>query len=54
MLVLIFKNKSDGKSCNNMSGKADEPHNEDLGKNVEAKLREEVTICEQHYGFIPR
>ena len=34
--------------------KANEPHNESMGKNyIEARLRDRVEISKQQYGFMP-
>ena len=33
--------------------KADEPHNEDMEKIIEARLRDRVEISKQQYGFMP-
>ncbi|KAI5103677.1 GTPase IMAP family member 4-like [Silurus meridionalis] len=50
VLVLIFKHKGDVQTCSNYRG-----YTMKLWERVvEARLREEVTICEQQYGFMPR
>ncbi|KAI5100663.1 Kv channel-interacting protein 1 [Silurus meridionalis] len=56
LLVPIFKNKiRDVQPCSKYRGIKLISHNMKLWKRVvEARLREEVTICEQQYGFIPR
>ena len=33
--------------------KANEPHNESMGKIIEARLRDRVEISKQQYGFMP-
>ena len=48
VLVLVFKNKGDVQSCSSYSGM------KMWERVVEAGLRDEVVICEQQYGFIPR
>ena len=38
----------------NYKDKADNPHSEDVGKSVEARLRKEVMVSGQDYCFMPR
>ncbi|TRY54571.1 hypothetical protein DNTS_001573 [Danionella cerebrum] len=55
VLVPIFKNKGDVQSCNNDRGIKLMSHTMKLWERVvEARLRREVDICEQQYGFMPR
>ncbi|KAI5086583.1 butyrophilin-like protein 3 [Silurus meridionalis] len=55
VLVPIFKHKGDVQSCSNYRGIKLISHTMKLWERVvEARLREEVTICEQQYGFMPR
>ncbi|KAK3567625.1 hypothetical protein QTP86_020275 [Hemibagrus guttatus] len=55
VLVPIFKNKDDVKSCSNYRGIKLMSHTMKLWERVvEAKLRKVVEICEQQYGFMPR
>ena len=55
MLVPIFKNKGDVQSCSNYRGIKLISHTMKLWERVvEARLRCEVTISEQQYGFVPR
>ena len=55
MLVPIFKNKEDLQSCSNYRGIKLINHTMKLWERVvEARLRHEVMISEQHYGFMPR
>ncbi|KAI5102764.1 gastrula zinc finger protein XlCGF28.1-like, partial [Silurus meridionalis] len=55
VLVLIFKHKGDVQPCSNYRGIKLISHTMKLWERVvEARLREEVTICEQQYGFLPR
>ncbi|KAI5624691.1 hypothetical protein C0J50_15497 [Silurus asotus] len=55
VLVPIFKHKGDVQSCSNYRGINLISHTMKLWERVvEARLREEVTICEQQYGFMPR
>ena len=55
VLVPIFKNKGDVQTCSNYRGIKLISHTMKLWERVvEARLREEVTICEQQYGFMPR
>ena len=55
MLVPIFKNKGDVQSCSNYRGIKLISHTMKLWERVvEARLRREVTISEQQYGFMPR
>ena len=54
VLVPIFKNKGDVQSCGNYRGIKLLSHTMKLWERVvEARLRGEVTICEQQYGFMP-
>ena len=53
--VLIFKNKGDLQSCGSYRRIKLMSHTMKLwGRVVEARLRTEVSICEQQYGFIPK
>ncbi|KAJ8375265.1 hypothetical protein SKAU_G00058450 [Synaphobranchus kaupii] len=55
VLVPIFKNKGDVQSCSNYRGIKLISHSMKLWERVvEARLREEVMISEQQYGFMPR
>ena len=55
MLVPIFKNKADVQSCSNYRGVKLISHTMKLWERVvEARLRREVIISEQQYGFMPR
>ncbi|KAK3506016.1 hypothetical protein QTP70_003118 [Hemibagrus guttatus] len=55
VLVPIFKNKGDVKSCSNYRGIKLMSHTMKLWERVvEARLRKVVGICEQQYGFMPR
>ena len=55
MLVSIFKNKGDMQSCSNYRGIKLISHIMKLWERVvEARLRREVAISEQQYGFMPR
>ncbi|KAK2902094.1 hypothetical protein Q8A73_011840 [Channa argus] len=55
VLVPIFKNKGDVQSCGNYRGIKLMSHTMKLWERVvEARLRAEVSICEQQYGFMPR
>ncbi|KAK3511381.1 hypothetical protein QTP70_005306 [Hemibagrus guttatus] len=55
MLVLIFKNKGDVQSCSNYRGIKLMSHTMKLWeREVEARLRKVLDICEQKYGFMPR
>ena len=55
MLVLIFKNKGDVQSCGNYRGINLMSHTMKLWERVvEARLREEVSICEQQCGFMAK
>ncbi|KAK2891510.1 hypothetical protein Q8A73_017175 [Channa argus] len=55
VLVPIFKNKGDAQSCGNYRGIKLMSHTMKLWERVvEARLRAEVNICEQQYGFMPR
>ncbi|KAK2921479.1 hypothetical protein Q8A73_000964 [Channa argus] len=55
VLVPIFKNKGDVQSCGNYRGIKLISHTMKLWERVvEARLRAEVSICEQQYGFMPR
>ena len=54
ILVPIFKNKGDAQSCNNYRGIKLMSHSMKLWERVvEARLRTEVDISEQQYGFMP-
>ena len=54
VLVPIFKNKGDVQSCGNYRGIKLLSHTMKVWERVvEARLRGEVTICEQQYGFMP-
>uniref|UniRef100_A0A3Q3LST9 Protein odr-4 homolog n=1 Tax=Mastacembelus armatus TaxID=205130 RepID=A0A3Q3LST9_9TELE len=54
VLVPIFKNKGDVQSCGNNRGIKLMSHTMKLWERVaEARLRSEVSICEQQYGFMP-
>ena len=53
VLVPIFKNKGDVQSCSNYRGIKLISHTMKLWERVvEARLRREVTISEQQYGFM--
>ncbi|KAF7709193.1 hypothetical protein HF521_016043 [Silurus meridionalis] len=55
VLVPFFKNKGDVQTCSNYRGIKLISHNMKLWERVvEARLREEVTICKQQYGFMTR
>ncbi|KAI5089302.1 histone H4 transcription factor [Silurus meridionalis] len=55
VLVPIFKHKGDVQTCSNYRGIKLISHTMKLWERVvEARLREEVSICEQQYGFMPR
>ena len=55
MLVLIFISKGDVQSCGNFRGIKLMTHTMKLWERVlEARLRTEVTIREQQYGFVPK
>ncbi|XP_051780043.1 uncharacterized protein LOC127526921 [Erpetoichthys calabaricus] len=55
VLVPIFKNKEDVQDCSNYRGIKLMSHSMKLWERVvEAKLRSEVMISEQQYGFMPR
>ena len=55
MLVPIFKSKGNVQSCSNYRGIKLISHTMKLWERVvEARLRHEVTISEQQYGFMPR
>ncbi|RJG15641.1 hypothetical protein D4A39_16580, partial [Alcanivorax profundi] len=55
VLVPIFKNKGDVQNCGNYRGIKLMSHTMKLWERVvEARLRGEVSICEQQYGFMPR
>ncbi|KAI5629602.1 hypothetical protein C0J50_7994 [Silurus asotus] len=55
LLVPIFKHNGDVQTCSNYRGIKLISHTMKLWERVvEAKLREEATICEQQYGFMPR
>ncbi|KAI5629399.1 hypothetical protein C0J50_2331 [Silurus asotus] len=55
VLVPIFKNNGDVQTCSNYRGIKLISHTMKLWERVvEARLREEVTICKQQYGFMPR
>lgn len=54
ILIPIFKNKGDVQNCNNYRGIKLISHSMKLWERVvEARLRSEVKICEQQYGFMP-
>ena len=54
VLVPIFKNKGDVQSCGNYRGIKLLSHTMKVWERVvEARLRGEVMICEQQYGFMP-
>ena len=54
VLVPIFKNKGDVQSCGNYRGIKLLSHTMKVWERVvEARLRGEVPICEQQYGFMP-
>ena len=53
--VPILKNKGDVQSCSNYSWLKLMNHTMKIWERVaEARQREEVMICEQQYGFMPR
>ena len=53
VLVPIFKNKGDVQSCGNYRGIKLMSHTMKLWERVvEARLKGEVMICEQQYGFM--
>ena len=54
VLVPIFKNKGDVQNCSNYRGIKLINHSMKLWERVvETRLRKEVDICEQQYGFMP-
>ena len=54
-LIPVFKNKGDVQACSNYRGIKLMSHTMKIWERVvEARLREEVQICEQQYGFMPR
>jgi len=54
VLVLIFKNKGDVQSCSNYRGIKLISHAMKIWERVvEARLRREVRISEEQYGFVP-
>ncbi|KAI5094295.1 hypothetical protein C0J45_16019 [Silurus meridionalis] len=53
VLVPIFKYKGDVQTCSNYRGSTLISHTMKLWERV-VEAREEVTICEQQYGFMPR
>ena len=59
VLIPIYKNKGDGLIVHStvlwklQRNKANEPHNEDMEKNYEARLKDRVEISKQQYGFMP-
>ena len=54
-MLVIFKNKGDVQSCGNYRGIKLMSHTMKLWERVvEARLRTEVSICEQQYGFMPK
>ena len=55
VMVPIFKNKGDVQNCGNYRGIKLMSHTMKLWERVvETRLRAEVSICEQQYGFMPR
>ena len=55
MLVPIFKNKEDVQNYSNYRGIKLMSHSMKLWEYVvETRLRREVEICEQQYGFMPK
>ena len=50
---VLVKNKGDVQSCGNYRGIKLLSHTMKLWEIVEARLRGEVMICEQQYGFMP-
>ena len=55
VMIPLFKNKGDVQSCSNYRGIKLLSHSMKLWERVvEARLRKEVTISEQQYGFMPR
>ena len=55
VLAPIFKNKGDVQSCSNYRGIKLMSHTMKLWERVvEARLRVEVSICRQQYGFMPK
>jgi hypothetical protein len=55
MLIPIFKNKGGVQSFGNYIGIKPMSHTMKLWERiVEARLRREVRICEQQYGFMPK
>jgi len=55
VLVPFFKNKGDVQSCSNYRGIKLMSHTMKIWERVvEARLRQEVSVCEQQYSFLPR
>ena len=55
VLVPIFKNKGDVQNCSNYRGIKLMSHSMKLWERVvETRLRKEVEICKQQYGFMPK
>ncbi|KAG7470479.1 hypothetical protein JOB18_047048 [Solea senegalensis] len=55
VMVPIFNNKGDVQNCSNNRGIKLMSHTMKLWERVaETRLRAEVSICEQQYGFMPR
>ena len=53
--MLIFKNKEHVQSCGNYRGIKVMSHTMKLWEIVvEARLRTEVSVCEQQFGFMPK
>ena len=53
-LVPIFKGKGDVQECGNYRGIKLISHSMKIWeRTIERRLRQEVTICEQQYGFMP-
>ena len=54
LLVPMYKGKGDIKECGNSSGIKLMSHSMKLWKKIiEARIRKEVTIAEQQFGFVP-
>ena len=53
MLISIYKTRGCTAPWKLQRYKVNEPYNEDMGKNIKARLRDSVEISKQKYGFIP-
>ena len=52
--MLIFKNRGDVQSCGNYRGIMMSHTMKSWKRIVEARLRTEVNVCEQQYGFMTK